>query len=205
MQDDPNQKTIQSYEARVQEYIDVSIQEIEEGVLKDWMDEFLKDMPKAAHILELGSAFGRDADYLQQQGYNVECTDAAQGFVEVLHRKGFQTHLLNAITDDLGGPYDVIFANAVLLHFTRRETEQVVQKAYQALSKHGTFDITLKEGEGEQWTDPATDKLGITRYICFWTEDQIREVMTKAGFSEVKVADGLSTVRASWLQVIAKK
>jgi len=198
---DSNHQTIQSYEAHVQEYINGTPQDVS-GVVKEWLDEAIANLPKDARILEFGSAFGRDATYLQNLGYKVECTDATQAFVDLLNQKGFNARRLNAITDDLGGQYDFVLANAVLLHFTRDETKQVLQKVFDALNPGGTFAFTLKQGEGEKWSE---DKLGAPRYFCFWTEDQIRQLVEATGFTDVKVTGDKATANATWLQVIARK
>ena len=196
-----NEQTIQSYEEHIKEYIDGTPQAVE-GVVKEWLDEAIMGLPKNAHILELGSAFGRDAAYLHDLGYNVECTDATQAFVDLLNKKGFKARRLNAITDDLGGPYDFVLANAVLLHFTREETKQVLQKVFEALRPGGTFAFTLKQGEGEKWSE---DKLGAPRYFCFWTKEQIRQLIEAAGFTNVRVSGDKTTANATWLQIIVRK
>jgi SAM-dependent methyltransferase len=196
-----NHQTIQSYEAHVQEYINGTPQDVS-GVVKEWLDEAIANLPKDARILEFGSAFGRDATYLQNFGYKVECTDATQAFVDLLKQKGFNARQLNAITDDLGGQYDLVLANAVLLHFTRDETKQVLQKVFDALKPGGSFAFTLKQGEGEKWSE---DKLGAPRYFCFWTEDQIQQLVEATGFTNVKVSGDKATAKAEWVQVIARK
>lgn len=199
-----NDQTIKSYEAHVQEYInsDPGISDI----MKQWFGEAVAGLPKTAHILELGSAFGRDAAYLQGLGYSVECTDAVKAFVALLQEKRFNARRLNAITDELGGPYDLILANAVLLHFTRTETTQVLKKVYAALAKQGTFAFSLKQGDGENWSD---EKLGAPRYFCFWTEDQIRQLLEQIGFQDIRniqeTSGGEAKASAAWIRIIAKK
>ena len=196
-----NQQTIQSYEAHVQEYINGTPQDVS-GVVKEWLDEALASLPKTARILEFGSAFGRDAAYMQSLGYTVQCTDATQAFVDLLKQKGFNARLLNAITDNIDGAYDLILANAVLLHFTREEVVTVLQKVFNTLDDNGKFAFTLKQGEGEKWSE---DKLGAPRYFCFWTEEQIRTAVKTAGFADVKVSGDKATANATWLQIIASK
>lgn len=197
-----NQQTVQSYEDHVQDYIDGTPQQVD-GILKEWLDKTLALTPKDARLLELGSAMGRDAAYLQDQGYVVECTDVTQGFVDMLNAKGFSARKLNAITDDFGGPYDLILASAVLLHFTREETAQVLRKAYDALTDGGMFSFTLKQGEGEEISD---EKLGAPRYFCYWQADQIADYLQDAGFEKIDVRDGnWGSRNVQWLQIIAKK
>lgn len=197
-----NQQTVQAYEDHVQDYIDGTPQTVD-GILKNWLDKTLDLTPPDAHILELGSAMGRDATYLQQKGYTVECTDVAEGFVKLLQDKGFNARKLDAVTDAITGSYDLILASAVLLHFTREETAQVLRKVYEALSDGGLFAFTLKEGEGEEWSN---EKLGAPRFFCYWTADQIAEYLQDAGFEKIDIAAGQEGSRnVSWVQIIAKK
>jgi SAM-dependent methyltransferase len=197
-----NNQTIDAYQAHVQEYIDGTPQQVD-GVVKEWMDSALKGLPANADILEFGSAFGRDTEYIQSKGFKVNSTDATPAFVELLQKKGYDARVLNAITDDLGGPYDLVIANAVLLHFTREETEQVLAKVLAALKDGGRFAFTLKQGEGETWED---GKLGAPRYFCFWQEQQIADLLKKVGYSQVNVSgDKATRNNTTWVQVIAYK
>lgn len=198
---DSNDQTIESYEKHVQEYINGTPQAVE-GVVKEWIDRALEGLPQDARILECGSANGRDAAYMQQAGYAVQCSDATQAFVDMLQEKGFNAKKLNLLEDELGGPYDLVLANAVLLHFTRDEVARVLQKVREALDVNGRFAFTLKQGEGEEWSEY---KLGAPRFFCYWTEEQIRSYITEAGFSDIEVVDGKATARATWIQIIARK
>ena len=196
-----NNRTIESYNGHIQEYIDGTPQEVS-GVVKEWLDKSLADLPKDARILELGSAFGRDATYLQSMGFTVECTDATPSFVDLLREQGFNARLLNAITDDLPQGLDYVLANAVLLHFTREETAQVLSKVHASLNEGGRFAFTLKEGEGEEWSEA---KLGVPRYFCYWTQEQVSQYLSDAGFDDVDITGDAETKNATWLQVVAKK
>jgi SAM-dependent methyltransferase len=198
---DSNQKTLQSYEAHVNEYIKGTPQGVD-GVVKEWLDQATVGLTAESRILEIGSAFGRDAAYLQAKGLAVECTDATKAFVELLDQKGFAARELNVISDDLGGPYDLILANAVFLHFTREETAHVIGKAFAALKPGGRLAFTVKQGEGEEWTDK---KLGAPRFFCYWSEAQLRPLLDEAGYSDCKLVGDAQTTSFTWVQVIATK
>lgn len=202
---DSNQRTLDAYENHVQDYIKGTVQNMGDGSVKQWINNFLAGLPKTARILEIGSAFGRDAAYIQSKGYKVECSDATQAFVDLLNQKGLHARKLNAITDDISGPYDLIFANAVLVHFTREETAQVLHKIFSALKEGGIFAFTVKQGKGEEWTEPSDDKLGVSRYFCYWDEDRLRQAVLDAGFSDVRAVGDQLTSRATWVHVVARK
>lgn len=197
-----NARTIDSYRRRYQRYIDGTAHEVD-GPFKDWLDRAVAGLPKDARILEFGSAFGRDASYLQSLGYRVDCTDATAEFVAVLRSKGLDARVLNAITDDLPRDVDLVVANAVLLHFTRAEAADVTGKVYRSLTPGGTFAFTVKRGEGEEWSE---HKLGAPRFFCYWTPPPLRDMLTGAGFAEVAIDPGGQDMGGrQFLQVIARK
>lgn len=198
-----NQKTLNSYEDHIEEYINGTPQEVS-GDVKLWIDKTLENLPTTANILELGSAFGRDADYIESFGYTVKRTDATRGFVEYLRSNGNEgVGVLNVITDELPMQQDLIFADAVLLHFTDKETEHVISKVYEALNAGGFFSFSLKRGTGEEWSDA---KLGSPRYFKYWESDDISRLLRAAGFSILDMQDGsLGRSNAKWLHIIAKK
>lgn len=198
---DSNQRTLQSYEDHIKEYIEGTPQEVS-GVIKEWIDAALADLPKTARILEIGSAFGRDAMYLQSLGYAVQTTDATQAFVDLLREKGFDAKLLNVISDPIDGTYNLVLANAVFLHFMPTELASVLDKIFAALNDGGRLAFTVKQGDGEKWTDA---KLGADRYFCYWQPDALRKLVENAGFTIRKISSNQKTTRDVWVQVIAEK
>lgn len=196
-----NETTVQSYDGHVQEYIDATPQKVE-GFIQTWIDNVLAGLSQTAKILEFGTAFGRDADYIESKGYAVERTDVTPGFVKLLQDKGHAARILNAITDDLGSGYDLIFADAVLLHFTRDEAQRVIGKVHDALVSGGRFAFSLKIGEGEEWEET---KLGAPRFFCYWTKETIEPVLGQAGFTDMHITDDYVGSTAKWVHVIATK
>lgn len=199
---DANKRTLASYEAHIQEYNDGTPQEVSEGV-KGWIDQMLDEVPKDASIVEIGSAFGRDANYIEGKGYEVQRTDATHGFVELLSSQGYSAKDFNLITDEFDKSYDVVFADAVLLHFTREELELALGKVYTALTSGGRFAFSLKQGEGERWSE---DKLGSPRFFCYWTKAHITEVLERTGFIHTVITTSeFGTNNPQWLHIIASK
>ncbi|HUO55273.1 MAG TPA: class I SAM-dependent methyltransferase, partial [Rhodoblastus sp.] len=147
-----NEKTLQSYAARIQTYAEGTAAEVS-GPVKDWIDGLLDLLAPSARIFELGAAFGRDAAYMRDRGFAVECADAVPGFVEILRARGLSARLFNALTDDFDGPYDLIFANAVLLHFNGDDCARVLAKLRRALAPRGRLAFSLKRGRGEEWSE----------------------------------------------------
>lgn len=194
-----NGQTLDAYNANVQKFIDGS-PAATCGPVKDWVDTALALLPKHAHILEVGTALGHDADYMEARGYRVDRTDAAQAFVNLQRARGHSTRLLNLLTvDDLGGPYDMVHANAVLLHFTPEETAAILDKIALALCADGLLTVTVKRGVGAAW---STEKLDQNRYFQYWEADDLRELLTSKHLSTISPSD-LNDKK--WLRIIARK
>ncbi len=199
MSEDENSKTLISYEHNVQAYVQGTPQTVD-GPYKEWFDHFLSLIPKSGQILEIGSAFGRDADYIEFQGYTVERTDAARGFVKLQQSEGHEARILNAITDEILGPYDLILANAVFLHFTREQTTEVLHKCARALTSNGILAFSVKYGKGSEW---KSAKLGAPKFYQYWMEDELTGLVESSGFSidEVRRINGNKT---KWLNITAR-
>ena len=199
---DSNKRTISAYEDHIAEYINGTPQEVT-GDVKKWIDKTLIDLNSSSKILEIGSAFGRDASYIESKGYIVQRTDATLGFVEYLQKLGFNSKKLNILEDDIEGTYDLIFADAVLLHFTHSETVFVLDKMSKALNRSGKVSFSLKQGEGEEWSDT---KVNAPRYFCYWNQADITKLLLSKGFNNIQCEDaGVGRNNSKWLHIIATK
>ena len=197
-----NDKTLISYARHLQKYIDGTPQQVSGGV-KNWIDAAVCELPVSSKILELGSAFGRDAAYLLSKGYKIECTDATEKFVSYLIDRGFDARSYNMITDTLPDFYDLIFANAVLLHLKRNELPLVVSKMHSSLKNGGRFAFSLKKGQGEVWSN---EKLNAPRFFCYWGCTEIEDILAATGFDHWTIdEDSSGHGSAEWLHIIAHK
>jgi predicted TPR repeat methyltransferase len=153
-----------------------------------------------ATLLEIGSATVRDADLLEERGYAVTRTDAATSFVNLLRRRGLAADRLNVLTDEVRGVYDVVYANAVFLHFSRGELVGVVARMLPHVRARGLLVFTVKGGTGEGW---STHKLDLPRHFTYWQEPALRQLVSSTGWQvlELTVATGDDT---EWLTVIAR-
>lgn len=199
-----NDDTINAYDSGVQAYLNQSPGEMSDGNFKDWLDKAIKDLPTSSKIFEIGSGGGRDAKYIQSKGYRVELTDASIGFVNFLKDAGMKAKQFNVLTDDFNESYDLILANAVLLHFTEAQFRSVLIKIHDALNQNGRFAFVLKQGDGDFTEDK---KLGKMRYFHMWQEDDLKKVLSKTGLSIKSIDIGKHRKKGwpSWIMIVAEK
>ncbi|QKS15033.1 GNAT family N-acetyltransferase [Curtobacterium sp. Csp2] len=178
------------------------------------VDDLLALVPAGSHVLELGSGPGRDADALEAAGLRVDRTDGAAAFVDRLRAAGHDARLLDVRDDDgprdaggvltpWGGPYDAVFANAVLLHVDRDDTRPVLDRARRAVRPGGVLAATVKRGDRDGWSDR---KLDDPRWFTYWTEDALAAVVTAAGWRGVTVRESTRPgADERWLTVTAHR
>jgi SAM-dependent methyltransferase len=200
--DDTNKKTIESYSINVHQYI-ANTPNSRGAVIEGWIDESIKELSLDSKILEIGSAYGHDAKYIEDKGFHVEKTDATQAFVEILVGIDPTSHSLNIVTDEIDNTYDLIVANAVLLHLNDKETVDASKKIFDALDSHGTFALTLKQGESEAWQN---NKGMAPRYFNYWHMADIVKLLSDVGFVDINAwVDKTDSPNATWIMIITKK
>ena len=151
-----------------------------------------------ARVLELGSGTGRDAAELERRGFVVRRTDATQAFIGMMRADGYAADRLNALSDDFGGPYDAVFADAVFLHFERAALAQVLRKAARAA---GVLAFSTREGKGEEWSDRH---LELPRHFVLWQEDALRELLASTGWTVQQLERGEGRF-GMWFLVLATR
>ena len=172
-----NTRTLNTYSQNVDKYIDGTVR-ITSGFQKDWIDDVFRGVPRDAAILEIGSAFGRDALYLESKGYVVEMTDASVGFVEYLQSNGHSAQLLDIVRSRPVEKYDVVLACAVFLHFTDTDFQQAVKNVRDCLLDGGKFAFSVKLGDGDGWSN---EKMGAPRYFNYYQPDGLENALADAG------------------------
>jgi SAM-dependent methyltransferase len=188
--------TLASYEAASDRYVRESARP--GTAVLAFLDEFA-DLVNTGMVLELGSGPGWDASYLETRGLRVIRTDGAESFVELLRSAGHVARILDIRTGDLGGPYDAVLADAVLLHLSRDQFVDCLRRARNAVRGGGLLGFTLKEGDGESW---SRAKLDLPRHFTFWREPAVRAALSASGW-RVRSVQHVAGRSEPWLFVIA--
>lgn len=190
-------ETLATYEAHAEEYI------ARTGTTPSPLVAALSaTLPPGSTVLELGSGPGTDAEALERAGFKVDRTDAATAFVDRLLAAGHRARRLDALKDDFGGPYTAVFAAAVFLHFTPPELTQVLRRAWRSVEPNGLLAMTVKEGDGDEW---STSKLDAPRYFKYWRRPELRHTLRGAGWAELRTLSNTDGHGQPWLTVIARR
>ena len=196
---DANADTLRTYERSAALYRERTVRR--EGEPDDLVALVAQHAPAGATVLEVGSGPGHDASRLEALGFGVRRTDATRAFVDLQRAEGHEADVLDVRTDDLGGPYDVVFAHAVLLHIDRAELPRVLARLHTAVRPGGLLALTLKEGDGEEW---SSHKVELPRHFTYWRLEPLRAALTGSGWEPV-VLERTSASYGPWLRALSRR
>lgn len=202
--DDETKQTIKVYEKMGSDYLD-SIEKIPSTDLY----KFIKIIKPGGLVLDVGCAGGRDTETLIQQGFQVIGVDLVEKFLERARKRVPEATFVNQNLLELDykdNTFDAIWAHAVLMHLKKADFNQIMKKFYRFLKPGGKIHIRVKKGEGEHW---VTDKLSPEqkRFFSFFQNDEMEEIMKKAGFNIILSDTVQDEVRDDlyWVWIWAKK
>ena len=198
MEPSPNARTVESYE----QIADAYAQETTGArVLSGGLTRLAETVP-GAHVLEIGSGPGWDADALEEAGLTVRRTDITQAFIDLQRGRGKQVDQLDAINDDLGGPYDAVVALHVLQHVEPGDLPRVLAKVAVALRPGGRFLVSIPLGEGAGW---EVGESGSPYYRALWSEADFIAELARAGLEPEWTERSNHDEESGWLCVLARR
>jgi len=193
----PQDATLAAYERGARQYAERNA-----GAPSPQVEDLVARVPRGAHVLELGSGPGRDASALESAGLAVDRTDGATAFVDALRASGHEARVLDVRADDFGGPYDAVFANAVLLHVPRAGLPGVLATARRSCTPGGLLVASFKKGDGEAWTQAYLDD---PRHFTYWDEPGLTAALLEAGWTPVDVFESTRAESVErWITAIAR-
>lgn len=191
-------ETLNVYAEKAVEYAEISDQITDTDPC---LVDFVAQIPGGGRVLDLGCGPGASAARMVQAGLNVDAHDPVPEMI-ALAQKNDGVNARVAGFDDLQDKdiYDGIWANFSLLHAAREDMARYLAAIHTALKKDGKFHIAVKTGSGAK-----RDRLG--RLYTYYSEDELQELLTDAGFSIVKrhegIDRGLDGKMAHWIALMA--
>lgn len=117
-------------------------------------EPFLAELPKRAHLLDVGCGSGRDTLAFKNKGYKVGAIDYSVEFVErATLLTGIQVKLQSFYEIDEHEIYDGVWACASLLHCERARLAEVIGKLIAALKPNGVLYMSFKYGDSDREKD----------------------------------------------------
>jgi SAM-dependent methyltransferase len=194
---DTQAMTLQAYEQNVHKYLEGTPGTVAGTEYQPFLDAFCEQLEIKDSILEIGSAVGRDADYIESKGFHVTRSDAVEAFIVYLESQGHEALYFDVLQTDLGQKYDAVLAQAVFLHFNEGEFVQALQNVQRHLKSGGCFALSVKSGDGEGFSD---HKFGTDRFFKYWQYEPLQQLLAAHNFLIIESF----FPENRWIQVVTK-
>jgi len=188
-----DQKTIAVYDSQVDNYVETINKAPVDEMLLDFISQFKPD----DLILDLGCGPAMSSAAMREHGLRTDPVDASIEMVR-LANETYNIGARQAYFEEIASRqiYNGIWANFSLLHATREELPNILNRLHQSLKPNGIFQLRMKTGEGSQ-----RDKFD--RYYSYYSEEELCGLLSEAGFSvkqtETGEALGLAGDMEPWI------
>lgn len=214
-----NKKTLDAYQKAARGYLnstklanDMYKENAERAKkeLHDFINRTFKDLPKGSKVLEVGSADGENAKYIQKLGFDVTPSDIAGDFLNAIKRNGLSPIKFNLLEDDFKDMYQAIFCWRVFVHFTKQDSLKALKRSYEALNNNGIFILSVINREckntDNEWMDfPDIYHLGVERYFNYYSKEDMDKIISKTKFKVLSCYDSIAENGIKWLIYVLKK
>jgi SAM-dependent methyltransferase len=177
---------------------------------KEGVEQFADLFKPGASILDVGCGSGVKSEILQKKGMKVTGIDFSEGMLEIARKRvPSERFLLVDLYDpsSLNEKFDGIFAQAVLLHFPKKDIQGIIRSLKARMNPGGYLYIAVKErrdGEEEEEVVKENDYgYDYERFFSYFTQGEIKKYLLNEGM-EVIYESVVHSGRRNWIQIIGR-
>ena len=171
------ENTVQYYNTHAKKYFDKN-HDIHQW-LANIYSTLLNNLDQNVSILELWSWTWRDANYIESLWYTVRRSDFSDGFINLQREQWKNIEKINAIEFTLNESFDLIIANAVLVHFDENQIKSSLASIKNHLHRNWLFFFSFRSHSSE---NAHTQKSGDTRFFNVPDLELINKLLAKFWF-----------------------
>lgn len=162
---------------------------------------FLKYLAPGGRLLDLGCGSGRDSAYFSSLGFQVTAVDGSEELCKrVRQNYAIDAQCLRFEELSYAGEFDAIWACASLLHVSKENMPQVMQRVSAALKPDGILYASFKYGNRERVCNG--------RFFNDYTEQDLATLLpNQLTLLEYWITEDVRPERSGekWLNFIAKR
>lgn len=180
---------------------------------KNGTDDFIKELPAGARVLDVGCGSGVKSKYLTDHGFKVIGIDISEKLLEIAEREAPEAEfrvLSMTDLDSMPETFDGVFAQASLLHIPKKEAGDIVKKMARRLVTGGLLCINVKEArEGKPNEEILKENeygYEYERFFSYFTVEELERYLTDAGLKIIStLRNPNKSGKTVWLQIIGKR
>lgn len=202
----------------------MNLKETYNKIAKDWHKDHLADtwsirgaeiftsfLKPGSLVLDVGCGGGLKSRYLINAGLKVIGVDFSKKMIEIAkcevpEGKFFVMDIRDV--EKMKVNFDGIFMQAVLLHISKKEIQNILQKLLKKLNKNSYIYIATKEkkenGLEEEIKTEKDYGYEYQRFFSYFTIDELKNYLNNLGLFVV-YENATPSGNARWIQIIANK
>ncbi len=194
-----DRETLAAYAANTETYRKV----VSDAGGNAMLDDFMKQLPPQACVLDFGCGVGNCAAVMQAAGHLVTCQDASPEMAAMAcDLFGLEVEIMSFDKLELETAFDAVWASFSLLHIPKSDLPDILARLHLALRPGGLLYVGLKRGSGEE-----RDRFG--RFYAYYEEEELAGHIRNAGLSPISVMHddvvGMSGVVEPCLHITSRK
>lgn len=214
-----NKKTLEAYQKVAKNYLEstrLANSTYKENAirakkeLRNFIKKTFNEIPKGSKVLEVGSADGENAKYIQELGFDVTPSDVADDFLNAIKDNGLNPIKFNILIDDFKDKYYAIFCWRVFVHFTKKDSLTALKRSYEFLENNGLFILSVINREcktvDNEWVDfPDVYHLGEERFFNYYSKEEMDKIISSTKFKIKDFRDSIAENGIKWLVYVLIK
>ncbi|WP_083936876.1 class I SAM-dependent DNA methyltransferase [Longispora albida] len=157
----------------------------------------------AGQVLDLGCGPGQDMAHLRGAGARVSGLDLSAGMLaEAATRNAGPLVQGDLCALPFGGSvFSGVWCNASFLHVPKSLAPAALTEMARVLRPGGVLMLAVKAGDGETWE--ISNKSVVERFFAKYSEAELRERLTEAGFGVREAREQHSPSGETWLRTLS--
>ncbi len=177
----------------------------------DGTEHYLSFLKPGDSILDVGCGAGVKSDYLLRRDFEVTGIDFSEKMIELAKKRVAKGEFsVKDIKEPLGfdNQFEGVFAQAVLLHISKKEVVGVLKNLIAAIKEGGYLYIAVKElRDGRPEEEIVTENdygYDYQRFFSYYTLEEMKKYLSEV---EMKVVyeTVTSSGKTNWIQIVAQK
>lgn len=155
----------------------------------EYIDEFLRLVPKGGRVLDVGCGPGVDSGYMKAKGFEAVGIDLSKKMIDIAKRKFPQIEFQSGDFRELNfepNSFDGILASFSLIHISKKDVPKTLKKFYRFLKVGGVIYVGLQAGKSMETFVVEPYKPDEKLFVNVFSYDEIKVLLVKEGFSVVK-------------------
>lgn len=169
---------------------------------------FIKHL-KEKEVLETGCAVGTALNIMEKKGLRVTGIDISPKMIDYAKKRNPKSDLIvgDFLEYKFDKQFDGIFSFAFIHLFPKDVAKQVLQKMHEVLKPGGVMYIGTSKSDiaSEGWEEKHDYKKPLKRFRKHWTQDEIENSFTDAGFKILEKYIIEDPYKKVWMDFIVQK